>query len=224
MTMKSMQKSTVFSLCITGGIACGKSLVAGFLVRMGVPVIEADVVCHDLVRPGCSAHAAVVRAFGKTVLAEDGQLDRGQLGRIVFDEPERMAELNAILHPLARHAIAKWIRFGADCKTPGALARHANVKYSRMIAAAVVPLVYEAGWESDWDCIACVFAPPSQQRRYLAERGLNASDIKKRLDAQWAVTEKARMADVVIFNAGDSKLAEEQTRRIVQRIKETLEE
>ena len=87
--------------------------------------------------------------------------------------------------------------------------------------AAVVPLVYEAGWESDWDRVVCVAAPPTLQRRRLAARGLASTEIRRRLAAQWPVPDKARRADAVIFNAGVPALAEEQARRIVERIRET---
>ena len=187
-------------ICVTGGIACGKSLVAGFLEEAGIPVIDADEVCHDLMRPGRPEHARIVAAFGPQALSADGEIDRARLGRVVFGSDARKAELEAILHPAAGRVIEAWI-----AGHPGA-----------PLLSAVVPLVYEAGWESKWDFIVCVAAPACLQLDRLAARGLSPEDAGARLAAQMPVEEKMRRADRVIFNAGPVALARQQTKALIE--------
>ncbi len=217
--MKRAPPSRTLSVCLTGGIACGKSLIASFLAKMGVPVIEADLVCHELMKKGRPAHAAIVRAFGADILGKAGEIDRATLGRLVFDDPARLAKLNGILHPSAKREIAAWLASGMPMDAPGVLAPGEScvqLKFASRVAVAVVPLVYEAGWEADWDIIICVFAPLELQRRRMKQRGLDAAAIRSRLAAQWPVQEKARRADAVIFNSGSPALAVEQARNILE--------
>lgn len=211
-----MRKTTI---CITGGIACGKSLVASFFVNMGVPVIDADVVCHDLLQPGRPAHAAVVQAFGRSVLARNNQIDRAALGSMVFSNPSALSVLNAIMHQDARRLISKWVASGGRTAVPGAILpkdqSFISSKNGSALVAATVPLLYESGWESDWDFVVCVVSPTILQRRRLAARGLNPAGIRNRLAAQLPTSAKARCADAVIFNVGAPSHAQEQTRRII---------
>ncbi|MBI2440133.1 MAG: dephospho-CoA kinase [Lentisphaerae bacterium] len=199
-------------LCLTGGLACGKSLVGAFLRRRGVPVIEADDVCHDLLRVGTPQFAKVVAAFGRTILGSDGAIDRGALGARVFGDPAALAQLNALLHPAAQAAIAAWVT--ARC----AEARAGRAALWRGGAVAIIPLVYEVGWESAWDRIICVGAPPAVQRERLRAKGFGVKEIQDRLAAQWPVEEKMKRADYVIFNSGNEECARQQTVQVMQQV------
>ena len=96
-------------LCVTGGIACGKSLVGARLEALGVAVIEADTVCHGLMRAGMPLFSQIVDAFGRAILAPDGDIDRAVLGRRVFGDTVALGRLNAFLHPAAQAAIEAWV-------------------------------------------------------------------------------------------------------------------
>ena len=85
---------------LTGGIGAGKSEVSRLLVECGAVLIDADRIAREVVEPGTPGLAAVVDAFGTEVLTEDGRLDRPKLGSVVFADPERLAVLNSIVHPL----------------------------------------------------------------------------------------------------------------------------
>ena len=85
---------------LTGGIGAGKSEVSRLLVAYGAVLIDADRIAREVVAPGTPGLAAVVAAFGEDVLAADGSLDRPKLGSIVFADPDRLAALNSIVHPL----------------------------------------------------------------------------------------------------------------------------
>ncbi|MFH1477476.1 MAG: dephospho-CoA kinase [Verrucomicrobiota bacterium] len=97
-------------ICVTGGIACGKSLVGACLETLGVAVIEADTVCHGLMRAGTPLFPRIVAAFGRAILGSDGEIDRAALGRRVFGDAAALLRLNAILHPAAKRAIEAWVR------------------------------------------------------------------------------------------------------------------
>lgn len=85
---------------LTGGIGAGKSEVSRLLVECGAVLIDADRIAREVVEPGTPGLAAVVEAFGEDILAEDGSLDRPRLGALVFNDPEKLATLNSIVHPL----------------------------------------------------------------------------------------------------------------------------
>ena len=101
-------KSQSYALVIglTGGIATGKSTVSKQLAARGIPVIDADVLARDVVRPGTRTLNKIVSTFGRDILKEDGTLDRPKLGSIVFQDEEQRRKLNAIIHPAVRWAMA----------------------------------------------------------------------------------------------------------------------
>src|SRR5271168_2580072 len=103
-------------LGITGGIASGKSAVAEILREMGFRVIDADRLGHILMEPGTRAYGEIVAEFGAGVLGEDGRIDRGKLGALVFADAGKLARLNAILHPRVEEEMqrqfAEWERGG----------------------------------------------------------------------------------------------------------------
>ena len=180
-------------ICITGGIACGKSLVGAYLRETGMSVIDADDVCHELMRGGPLAEK-IAAAFGRKVLDSSGGIDRRELGRLVFAEEPLRRRLNAIVHPEARAAIGLWLKaLESACGRRGAAPK---------VAAALVPLVFEAGWEGDWDAIVCVAAPHSIQIERLKRKGLSRKDAAARVAAQMPLSEKMSRSDYVIFNAG----------------------
>ncbi len=201
-------------LCLTGGIACGKSLAGEFLAAMGIPVIDADDVCHRLMAAGTPVFAEVLAAFGPEILGPDGAIDRAALGRRVFRDPDARLRLNALVHPAARRAVEAW----ADAHPPVFEAGG-----GRLGGVAIVPLVYEAGWTESWDGMICVGAPVALQRERLRRKGLSDPETDARLAAQWPVEDKMSRADYVVFNAGTVACARRQIERVVERIREQME-
>jgi dephospho-CoA kinase len=193
-------------IAITGGLACGKSLVGSFLRAMGVDVCEADEVAHELLRPEEAVCAEVVRTFGAGILDADGNVDRKALGRLVFSDSAALGRLNGLMHPEVRRRWRLWLAARpADCR----------------VAATIVPLLYEVGEGEGWDAVLCVSAPPAfQWSRLLGERGLTAEEARRRLALQMSTREKERRADYVIWNAGTPSLLEEQVRRVMRAITE----
>jgi dephospho-CoA kinase len=174
---------------LSGNIACGKSAAEGILRAAGVAVIDADQVAREVVAPGTDGHHAVVAAFGPSILRRDGQIDRPALGQIVFAEPERRRELEAILHPRIQAWI--WDHLAA--------LRGAGAPLAIVSAALAV----ETGSYRNHDGLLVVVCPPELQRLRLMRRdGLDAEAARARIAAQLPQDEKARRADVVFHNDG----------------------
>ena len=87
-------------VAVTGNVASGKSTLSQIWARGGVPLVQADELAREVVEPGTEGLAAVVDAFGRELLSEDGRLDRSALRELVFRDPESRARLEGILHPL----------------------------------------------------------------------------------------------------------------------------
>lgn len=207
-------------ICITGGIASGKSTVGFCLRKFGVRIIDADEVCHELFRQGGTLADRIVAAFGKGVLNRNGGINRRVLGRIVFADGVKRRKLNAIVHPEARRAINVWLKMqDADCGK-----KRGRMKIGANIAAALVPLAYEAGWESGWDAVVCVAAPLSMQIARLVKKGFSDDEARARIAAQMPLAEKMSKADYVIFNAGTLEGLRQQTGKVFRSINEQTEE
>lgn len=177
---------------LTGGIASGKSLVSSRLREHGATIVDADVLAREAVAAGSPGLAAVAAEFGQEVLAPDGSLDRPALGAIVFGDPERLARLNAIVHPevqrLAREAFA-----AAAAADP-----HAVVVYD-------VPLLAETigGRAERFDRIVVVAADPETRvRRMIEARGMSESEARARIAAQASEAQRLAIATDVIRNEG----------------------
>ena len=173
-------------VALTGGIATGKSYVTDLLAARGVPVVDADEVAREVVRPGGQALEAIVARFGTAVLAPDGSLDRAALAAHVFADVEARQALEAIVHPMVYEVIGAWLR-GLEARS--------GTSY----AVADIPLLFETGHDTDFDVVVVTACPPDEQiRRVVARDGATAEEARRRLAAQWPIAEKVRRADVVI--------------------------
>jgi dephospho-CoA kinase len=170
---------------LTGGIGAGKSEVSRLLVECGAVLIDADRIAREVVEPGTPGLAAVVDAFGPEVLTADGRLDRPKLGSVVFADPERLAVLNSIVHPLV----------GARSRElEGAAAEDDVVVHD-------VPLLTENGLAPLYDLVIVVDASPETQLdRLVGRRGMTAEDARARMAAQATREQRREIADIVIDN------------------------
>ncbi|RSN41048.1 dephospho-CoA kinase [Streptomyces sp. WAC 04229] len=170
---------------LTGGIGAGKSEVSRLLVEHGAVLIDADRIAREVVAPGTPGLAAVVDAFGEDVLAGDGSLDRPKLGSIVFADPERLAALNAIVHPL----VGDRSRALEEAADDDAVVLHD------------VPLLTENGLAPLYDVVVVVDADPATQLdRLVRLRGMTEQDARARMAAQATREQRREIADVVIDN------------------------
>ncbi|GHG06174.1 MULTISPECIES: dephospho-CoA kinase [Streptomyces] len=184
---------------LTGGIGAGKSEVSRLLVSYGAVLIDADRIAREVVEPGTPGLAAVVAAFGDGVLTGDGTLDRPKLGSIVFADPERLATLNAIVHPLVGARSAEL----ESAAGPGDVVIHD------------VPLLTENGLASLYDLVVVVDASPETQLdRLVRLRGMAEAEAKARMAAQATRADRLEIADLVIDNDGPLDALEPQVREV----------
>ena len=195
---------------LTGGVACGKSTVAKMFADLGATIIDADVVAHELYRPGHEVLKQLVQHFGPEILKADGELDRAKLATLVFDGG-RVEELNKIVHPAVIRQQHEWMRALGE-KDPDAVA---------IVEAA---LILEAGAKDHFDRIIVVTCKPAQKVARFAQRtGLSEdaarADVDRRTKAQMPDEEKARRADFVIDNSGSPEETRQQVQRIYSELK-----
>ncbi|MGW2699590.1 dephospho-CoA kinase [Streptomyces sp. NPDC001340] len=170
---------------LTGGIGAGKSEVSRLLVEHGAVLIDADRIAREVVAPGTPGLAAVVEAFGEGILASDGSLDRPALGSIVFADPEKLAVLNSIVHPLVG---------SRSLELESAAPEDAVVIHD-------VPLLTENGLAPLYDLVVVVDASPETQLdRLVRLRGMAEDDARARMAAQATREQRREIADIVIDN------------------------
>jgi dephospho-CoA kinase len=184
---------------LTGGIATGKSTVAGIFASAGARVVDADRIARDAVRPGTAVHADIVAHFGAGILLADGAIDRKQLAKVIFGDPAEQRALERIVHPQVKRQIALQLN-RLRREMPGS------------IVIVDVPLLFETGMDRGLPATILVYAPEAIQiRRLIARDGLTRAEARARVNAQMPIEEKRALATIVIDNSG----ALENTRRQV---------
>jgi dephospho-CoA kinase len=175
---------------LTGGIGSGKSTVASLLARRGAVVVDADALARDAVAPGTPGLSEVVARFGAAVVGARGELDRGALAAVVFADAAALADLNAIVHPWVRAAIAERLA-GLD---GGAFDG---------VVVLEIPLLVESGRSYGASKVIVVDCPEDVAlRRLVEERGMDEGDARRRMAAQVSRADRLAAADVVIDNSG----------------------
>jgi dephospho-CoA kinase len=175
---------------LVGGIGSGKSVVHGMLAELGAKVIDADRVGHEIYRPGTPGFEAVVASFGRGIVDTEGRIDRAKLGAIVFSDPAKLAQLNAIVHPLIQAEIEQRI----------AEERRRAAAPAVIVEAAVL---LEAGWDRLVDEVWLVAADREEVlRRLSASRGLSRAESEARLARQMSDEERRKASTIVIENRG----------------------
>jgi dephospho-CoA kinase len=182
----------VLKIGLTGGIASGKSVVASRLREFGAVLVDADALAREVVEPGTPGLARVVEAFGPAVLRADGSLDRPGLGAVVFANPERLAVLNGIIHPLVRERAAALIAAAQVRPAPGGT-----------VVVQDIPLLVETGQGSSFHLVLVVDAPDAVRvQRMVEHRNMTVEEARSRMAAQASREERLAAADVVLENSG----------------------
>jgi dephospho-CoA kinase len=204
---------------LTGGIASGKSVVGGMFADLGVHVVQADQIAHDLMEPGQPVYAEVVRQFGKEILTPDGSITRAKLAQAAFStepgSPSRIEVLNRIVHPAVIKKQDEWME-EAGRNDPSAIA---------MVEAA---LIIEAGALRGFDRLIVVTCRPEQRIQRWAERmqvdvDTARQEVARRMAAQLPQEEKVRVADFVIDNSGSIDSTKTQVQEIYRHLKSAAE-
>ena len=172
------------AVAVTGGIGAGKSEALRAFARHGAAVISSDDIVHELLRDDPEVSGAVVERLGEGVLGDDGHIDRGAVGRLVFSDPEALRWLEELLHPRVVERYLRWREDLAEQAEPPA------------VCVTEVPLLYEVGGESRFDKVVVVTASPEAR---IARHIGPMRDRERRLLTD---AEKAKRADFVYVNDG----------------------
>jgi dephospho-CoA kinase len=185
---------------LTGGIASGKSTVAGWFASWGAYIVDADQVARDVVAPGGPAFDAVIERFGKAIVTAEGDIDRAELGRIVFDREPELKALEAILHPVIREESRR---------------RFESHTGEAVLGVYEASLLVETGVWKDFDCLIVVAcAAETQMARLIDRDGLSEEDARKRLASQFPLEKKVELADHVIDTSGTLEESEARARLV----------
>jgi dephospho-CoA kinase len=177
----------VLRVGLTGGIGSGKSTVSRRLAELGAVVIDSDVLAREVVEPGTPGYQAVVAAFGPSVVAPDGGLDRAALARLVFADEDLRKILNGIVHPLVRERAASL----------------AGAAPADAIVVQDVPLLVETGLADAFDLVVVVDAPDEQRvDRLVEDRAMPPDQVRERIAAQADRRQRLEAADYVLDNSG----------------------
>jgi dephospho-CoA kinase len=197
---------------LTGGLACGKSFVGEALAGYGCLLIQADELGHEVLAPGGEAYEAVVKEFGRDILMENGSgaggsINRRELAARVFGSPERLARLNALVHPFV-------FRREEDL-----IARFAQREPNGM-AVVEAAILIETGSYKRFDRLILVTCAEEQQvERAMHRTGAVEPDVRARLSRQMPLDAKRKFADFVIDTSGSKEDTLRQTRAVYESLR-----
>ena len=196
---------------LTGGLASGKSTVSRELARLGCAVLCADEVGHAVLEPGGEAFAAVVEAFGASILDAAGRIARPKLAAIVFDDDSQLKRLNALVHPAVYAREEEWLQ-GVEDADPSTIA---------VVEAAIL---IEAGSYRHYDKVVLAVCEERQQiERAMARDGLTREQAEARLRRQMSLEEKKRYADYQIDTSGTIEATLGQVRRVYESLRSGMQ-
>ncbi|MEV9651458.1 MULTISPECIES: dephospho-CoA kinase [Bacillus] len=187
---------------LTGGIASGKSTVSQMIKEKGIRVVDADIIAKEAVSKGAPALHQIVQTFGEEVLLPNGELNRQQLGAIIFSDEEKRKQLNAIVHPEVRKEMLKQ--------------RDEGVSNQETFVVLDIPLLFESKLEGLVDRIIVVYTTPDLQLSRLMNRNdLSEEEALNRIHSQQPLEEKCQKADRVIENTKDLAFMRKQLENIL---------
>jgi dephospho-CoA kinase len=197
---------------LTGGMACGKSVVGEMFLALGAHVIQSDNVAHQLMQPGEAVYEEVVRRFDAAILNPDRTVNRAKLAEAAFGRPPRIAELNRIVHPAVIDYENRWMQEIAQ-------------RDAHAIAIVEAALILEAGSANRFDRLVVVTCRPEQRiERWATRTNVDLQtarrEVTRRMAAQLPDEDKIKAADYVIDNSASF----EQTQKKVEQVYRTLQE
>ena len=180
----------MYTICLTGGFASGKSTAVQHLESKGAQVLYADILGHNAYAPGTQAFNQVIETFGEDVRGSDGLIDRVQLGTMVFGNDQELDKLEAIVWPEIRRLAEAEIAAIGD-KTPEAIV---------VLEAAIL---FEAGWDDLGDEIWVLMVEPETAiARSMQRDNIDREAVEAILSAQWSNAQRATRAGRIIHNNG----------------------
>jgi dephospho-CoA kinase len=194
---------------LTGGIGSGKSTVAQLLAELGARAIDLDKTGHAVLQKGSDVYHKAVSEFGQGVLAENGEIDRAKLGKIVFGSPGALKRLNSITHPAIDALVEKEIENS----------RNKGIKVLVFEAAAMMENDKTRLVDELWITMA---PEPAALKRIKERSGYTEEEAKKRIKSQMTDKERIKMADVVIYNNGTMEELKEKVKTEWDRLQKRI--
>ena len=194
---------------LTGGMASGKSVASKTLRDLGLPIIDADLIAREMVKPNEAGYRDIVDHFGKGILNPDQTINRRRLAKIIFSDPEERERLNFLLHPRIVKEIKRRIE---NFKEKGE--EMVIVDAALLIAAGQLPLV---------DKLIVVIVSERLQIKRLAQRDhLTEKEARKRIATQMSLSEKMKLADYVVNNSGPVRKTAKRVKEVYNRLRLTI--
>ena len=194
---------------LTGGMASGKSVASKTLRDLGLPIIDADLIAREMVKPNEAGYRDIVDHFGKGILNPDQTINRRRLAKIIFSDPEERERLNSLLHPRIVKEIKRRIE---NFKEKGE--KMVIVDAALLIEAGQLPLV---------DKLIVVTVSPKIQVRRLAQRDhLTEKEARERIATQMPLSEKMKLADYIVNNSGPVRKTVKRTKEVYNRLRLTI--
>jgi dephospho-CoA kinase len=177
------------NVAVTGGLGTGKSTVSKILAAtLAARMIDTDQECRRQMEPGAEGFKEFRRIFGEKYLKKDGTVDRELLRQNTFADEQLRTKLEGILHPLVRRQVASCSRLSAEQKK---------------ILIVEIHLLYEVGWQADFDVCVVVYIPVKQcVERVMARDRISAEQIRQILDAQIPIEKKLDYGHFIVDNSG----------------------
>lgn len=191
---------------LTGGLASGKSFIGQELSRLGCCLIQADELGHQVMAKGAEAYPDIVKEFGDSILTADGEIDRRKLAAVVFEKPDLLAQLSAIVHPQVRARARLLEKIFQESEPTG-------------ICVVEAAILVETGRFRDYAKLIVASCTEEQQIERAMERGhfsgpISRSEALHRLSRQMPLEEKVKYADYVIDTSGTKEHTLDQTRMV----------
>ncbi|WP_167320748.1 dephospho-CoA kinase [Desulfocapsa sulfexigens] len=196
------------NIAVSGGMGSGKSFVASTLAELlGANIVSADILCRELLQLGNPGYLRLRECLGDTYFSIDGEIDRAALRKSIFSDSGLRADVDKILHPLVRQKLL-------DCAA-GATRQNVDL-------VVEVPLLFEKGWQEDFDCTLVVYADVDIcVSRIVARDHVSREDALKSISTQMPQSEKCKLGDWVVDNSGSFEETRVALRRIVGEISDS---
>lgn len=194
-----------YFLGLTGGIASGKSTADDFFKKENIPIIDSDLIVHQIMEVGQNGYNAVVAYFGTNILNDDQTINRRQLGEIVFSDKAKLKKLNELTHPLVHQEIKLQME-------------QYSLEKEKLVVIDV-PLLFESGFESLCDGVLVIsISPELQIKRLMKRNNFTKKEALARIDNQMPLSEKEKRATYVVANIGKISDLEEKLSDLLQEI------
>lgn len=194
-----------YFLGLTGGIASGKSTADDFFKKENIPIIDSDLIVHQIMEVGQNGYNAVVAYFGTNILNDDQTINRRQLGEIVFSDKAKLKKLNELTHPLVHQEIKLQME-------------QYSLEKEKLVVIDV-PLLFESGFESLCDGVLVIsISPELQIKRLMKRNNFTKKEALARIDNQMPLSEKEKRATYVVTNIGKISDLEEKLSDLLQEI------